>query len=227
MARYKTYPKYNPNLAAKRIQRAWRGTRRTHTKRTMFRSPPTSRMYRGNLHHFKRTTFQNNLSITLDGSGNAFQAHAWAFADLTNSSSFQRLWDAYRIRKIKLEFLPVANQSPYTSPTSGYVPKIVLAADYDDESVPTSIENMLQRAGSKLKTFSRSQSKIISPAIAGEAFVSQLTQGYTQKKGAWVPTASPDVKQYGIKVAFTGLPSQVVNYHMRTTYWFSMKQPTA
>ncbi len=184
-----------------------------------------NRFERGTLHHFKRTTFQNNLSTTLDGSGNSYQAHAWALGDLTNSSSFTRLWDSYKIRKVKMEFLPVANQSPYTSPTSGYVPKICIVADYNDETAPTSIEAMLQRAGSKLKTFSRNQSKIVAPAIAGEAFVSQLTQGYTEKKGAWLPTADPDVKQYGIKVAFTGLPSQVINYHLRTTYWFSMKSP--
>ncbi len=209
----------NKQLAARRIQRAWRSRNKNYS------SSKVDRFYRGTLHHFKRTTFQNNLSVSCDASGNAYQAHAWALADLTNSSSFTRLWDAYRIRKVKMEFLPVANQSPYTSPTSGYVPKICIVADYNDETAPTSIEDMLQRAGAKLKTFSRNQSKIVQPAIAGEAFVSQLSQGYTEKKGAWIPTADPNVKQYGIKVAFTALPSQVIKYHMRTTYWFSMKSP--
>ena len=122
-----------------------------------------------------------------------------------------------------MEFLPVANTEDYSG--TSYVPKICLVADYNDETAPTSIEDMLQRAGSKLKTFSRPQSKIVAPAIAGEAFVSQLTQGYTERKGAWIPTADPNVKQYGIKLAFTAAPNQVIRYHVRTTYWFSMKSP--
>lgn len=213
------------NTAASRIQRAWRARRKRSTTRVARRY--TGMNSRLNYHSFKRTVLQTNLNVDLGAGGTEFKAYAWALDDLTNSSSFTRLWDAYKVSKIKVEFIPVANQSPYTSPTSGYIPSLILATDSNDESLPTSTEALLQRAGSKMKQFSRPQSKTITPCIAGEAFVSQLTQGYTQKYCPWIPTADPSVKLYGLKAAFVGLPSQVINYHMRTTFWFTMKQPKA
>lgn len=206
---------------------------RLRYRKRRYKKTPTRRFFNGTMHNFKKTMWLPNQSVALDANGEAFQAHAWAFSDLTNATSYSRLWDAYRIRKIKMEFIPVANTNPIgeTSAvaTVQQLPKLVIAADYDDETAPTSVEALLQRQGSKLKNFTHPCSKIISPAIAGLAFTSALSSGYTQKRGVnWIPTepaASLNLKQYGIKNAFVGQPTTTVHYHLRTTFWFTMKQP--
>lgn len=204
---------------------SFKSGRRYYRSRYRRRSTPYRRRLAGNLHNFKRVEFAQNLSETTDAiTGQYLTAVAFRLQDVTGYADLVQLFDAYRIMAIKFTLIPM--QNVYEDPAT-QMPQIVMAADYDDQSNPANIENMLQRAGAKMTAFNKPVSKYIKPAVAAEAFISLLAggTGYMQKRNQWINTENSDVKHYGIKWAFQADGSQVIRYQSKVTYYLQFKQP--
>lgn len=212
--------------AAFRRQRARRNTRGTGTSMT---SKTVSMFHSGELHNFIRTVYLANQTLTCDASGFAADTHAFRFADLgTDTTKFQALFDVYKIRKIVFEMIPVSTNNPTNNEGATpqiFAPKIIYAKDYDDDTTPTSIENLLNRKGAYLTNFNSRKTCALSPTTAVPIYDGSLSYGYKQDRNSWLDCNDPNVKYYGIKLALQGAPNQRITFHTRTKYYLSLKEP--
>ncbi len=222
--------------AARKIQRAWRNRGRSRVRlvsskgtQTTMSSKSVSMFHNGQLHNFERTTYQANQTLTCDANGFAADTHAFRFNDLgTDVAKFQALFDVYKIRKIVLEMVPVSTNNPTNNEGATpqlFAPKIVWAKDYDDDTTPTSIENLLNRAGSYLTSFNKRRELSLSPTTAVPIYDGSLSYGYKQDRNFWLDCNDPNIKYYGIKLALQGAPNQRITFHLRTKYFMSFKEP--
>lgn len=188
-----------------------------------------SMFHNGELHNFIRSTYLSNQTLTCDASGFAADTHAFRFADLgTDTAKFQGLFDVYKLRKVVFEMIPVSTNNPTNNEgltPQIFAPKIIYAKDYDDDSTPSSIENLLNRKGSYLTNFNSKKRLTLNPATAVPTYDGSLSYGYKQDRNSWLDCNDPNVKYYGIKMALQGAPNQRITFHVRTKYYFSFKEP--
>lgn len=208
------------NTAASRIQRAWRRrprkARATSIKLRKFTS--------GNYHNFHRTEWKANQAITCDGVGLGAIGLSFQLVDITDYLSFNPLFDAFKLRGVQVQVIPLVNVYNQDS-TQVNLPQVVMAIDYDDSLAPSSVEKLLCRMGATMKPFSRAISKYVRPKLSGVVYSSGVAADYKQTKGWLDLPAGNDVPHYGLKIAFQGRPAQVIDYHIKFKYYLTFKEP--
>lgn len=198
------------------------GRKNGRSKRKSKKSSAMARRLAGNLHNFKRVEYESNINVTTDAvTGQYFGAQEFKLSDLSDYNCFTELFDTYRILGVNFQMIPITNA--YTS--ASQLVQYILAADYDDASVPTSIEKMLNRAGSKLRQFTKPTSKYIKPAIATTVYDPGIVSSYGQKRNMWLDSQDANIPHFGIKWAFQGSPGQSITYQLKVTYYVQFKQP--
>lgn len=161
-------------------------------------------------------------------------AHAFKLNDLPNYTEFTSLFDAYRFKGVKLEFVPIYNSHEINEgPASGLddrlgMPLMTYARDYDDANAPTSEDTMLQYATNRrLQLSTRKSIYIASPRCASLVYKDGITPvGYSEAKAnQWIDSANPDVLHYGLKYF---LPvenlSKIVYIRVYATYYLEFKR---
>lgn len=226
---YKTKGRHGAARVIQAAFRARRSRRNTKSTQTGISGRTISMFHNGELHNFVRTTYLSNQTLTCNGDGFAADTHAFRFADLgADTTKFQALFDVYKIRKIVMEMIPVSTNNPTnnegTTPQL-FAAKIIYAKDYDDDTTPTSIENLLNRKGSYLTNFNSKKAISLSPATAVPIYDGTLSYGYKQDRNSWLDCNDPNIKYYGIKLALQAAPNQRVTFHLRTKYFMSFKEP--
>lgn len=174
----------------------------------------------GNMINATRVELKQNEQITLDGNGQYFDSQSFKLSDISDYTAFTALFDTYRIMGVSYTLVPITNA--YTS--AAQQPNVVLAADYNDISTPTSMEKMLNRQGAKMQSFNRPVSKYIKPAVADGVYGSIATN-YGQVKNKWIATSDPNTPMYGMKIGVQGAPNQSVTYQLRIKFYLQFKQP--
>lgn len=109
-------------------RRSFRPRRMTRKRVYRKKFTRTGRRNKGGLYYFKRRTgtlfdWEKNTTVTqiTQASGNAPTHHNFAFRlqDVPGYTDWTSLYDAYRIRAVKLNFIPVANTSSSYTPVEG------------------------------------------------------------------------------------------------------------
>lgn len=147
----------------------------------------------------------SNLTIP---SGSTFSTYGYYF-DLTgwlpNSTEFTVLFDQYRLRsvifKMRLVSPPEANNTPVTLQ---YYPDVIVAADHDDVTAPSTVDELRQFGTAKcgiLKPNYWFKYKV-RPTPLTVMYHNGVTNGYgiTRNK-QWLDLAYPLVRYYGLKIA--------------------------
>lgn len=146
---------------------------------------------------------------TGDVSPAGYFAMRFTLADLPQVASFAGLFDAYRINKVVVKFVPYVNS--YTT-SSGAAANLAAqnqflstVIDYDDASVLTTEGSLLEYETYKTTPAYRKHTRSLVPALSQEAFkTSGTTIGYTQQRKKWIDAAYTDVECYGIKGLING-----------------------
>jgi len=124
-------------------------------------------------------------------------------ASIPNLDSYRRLFDQYRIKKVKVR---IVQQSGFDNPSM----TLITSIDLDAGTAPTTSDLLLQCSNSKIKNltafrpskvvsiFPRFQNKIVMDAAAG-------TENYTLgRPGAWLDLADAGLtNHHGLNIAFT------------------------
>lgn len=161
-------------------------------------------------------------------------AHAFKLNDLPNYTEFTTLFDAYRFKGVKLEFVPIYNSHEINEgPASALddrlgMPIMTFARDYDDANAPASEDTLLQYATNRrLQLSTRKSIYIASPRCANLVFKDGITPvGYSEaKSNQWIDSANPDVLHYGLKYYLpTENLSKIVYIRVYATYYLEFKR---
>lgn len=191
----------------RRTTRRRRFTRRRRGGFIATRNPGmvmTRRLSDGTIYKFKRTIYDGSIA----GGGvlgtPVFGAYNFALTDLTNFTEFTTLYDSFRIVGVKLMFVPKITENSNPAINHGqfmYVP------DYDDDTVPVNILEILERQSNKVKQIPGRPFKIF---LRPKAQVNTTVSGGAQLKGNWLKcSTSTATPHYGLKWAWQNSNSSI------------------
>jgi len=127
----------------------------------------------------------------------------FALAQLNDFSSYQEIFDLYRIAMVEITFRPRANMN--TSGTANYCGMLYSAVDLTDSTTIASTK--LNEYPGVVKTEAiKEQIHTFVPSIAVAAYSGAFTS-YMNVSAPWIETSSSSVQHYGIKYALTISPA--------------------
>jgi len=196
------------------------------------------------VHNFKEKIF-DEITITPSASGKFFQSTNFYFQDAPDYTSYARIFKAYQICGVKIKYVL---ENPRSSSTSGTItdnlsgtaitesitnfssPSACMIYDPTDAVVPTSMAQMLETKGGKLRRVSNGIiTKYIKPKPLVKLYNGTLDTDYkipNANKNTWIATSEVDLQHYCLKEGWVGLdPSLVYKVSRIRTYYFRFKIP--
>lgn len=194
------------------------------TRRTPARGVKRS-MVRGStvVHRFIRRSapfvFTGVTGTTLLG------ANQIRFNTVLNSSEFTTLYDQYRIDRVKFTFYLRLDPAAQVAANSTY-PKLYWARDLDDDTAPTVLNTLRERANCKTRVLTPTRPVVIwvKPNIVTELYRTAGSTGYSPKFAQWIDMASSDLLHFGLKYAIDLLPTGCF-VDLEQEFHFSCKNP--
>lgn len=174
------------------------------------------------IHRFIQSS---NLTTVLTSNTSAFQGYArsFTFSDLVQATSFQTIFDQYRITDLEVWLIPgYTNSSSFTPGVSG---QLYTVTDYDDDTTPSSSNNLLQYTNVMqgppiLGHYRRWKPHVAEALYGGGAFTS-----YGNIPAPWIDMSSSSVKHYGFKAGVdpAGSSGSVVSYGLNIRIHFECR----
>lgn len=225
--------------------------------RRLARKVMIPRGIRMKMHHFKQTyhpavanfNLNANCTYTNTGTGAAgsgvligpssastgpagYFTYHFTMDEIPQSATFAALFDAYRVNKIVLKFIPMTmfTQSSNTSANLAAQPQwLSTVIDYDDSTLLTTEGALLEYETFKQSRPSATHKRVFVPALAQDYFkTSGATIAYGQARKRWIDAAYLDVEHYGVKGLINGpanLGAQVqCSWKVYATAYISFKQ---
>lgn len=161
-----------------------------------------------------------------------FGAYDFQLDQFEGYNDWSAVMDAYRLLKVKVRILPRVNVQSLTTQavagTSG-IPFMLLAVDYDDVSVPSTLSELFQYTDVKVAKLFEETSITFKPRVSKAVYQSGGFTGYAQDDNTtWIDCASNDVEHYGLKwgTSSTGASQTTFpQYYVLVTGWFEFRQP--
>lgn len=202
------------------MKKPYRKKRVMRKKRAPFRMVRKARVARStNFLTTKRTWHiepQENLAATLDiiydATGGIWyntkgQTRTFQLSDVPSYTEFTSLFDSYRIKGVKYQFVPVFNEASvqpttFATPSDRYgLPMINYVIDQDGPLLaPTSENQLLEYATCKRMILDKQKSIYIrNPRVeiaVGTGVTATAAEG---KAGQWIDCSAPNVEHYGLK----------------------------
>lgn len=178
------------------------------------------------VHSFKRMARDG---ITLAGSA-AYNPYTLVFApnfaQLVNSTDFANLYDQYRINFVVVKFWLKIDPSAQTASGASY-PKLYWYRDYDDTTVPTSINEMRENAKCKVVVMNPNRPVTIKfkPNTLQLIYQSSIANQFKPAFGQWLDMATTSTPHYGFKWAIDDFTNTNYTLNAEWTYYFQCRQP--
>lgn len=216
------------------------GRRRNYRKRGYKRSGTMRRSRKGyTVYRFKRSgdtlyesTIGTSKSTIVESGLSTGTVYNFAFLPslLPNFSEFQALYDQYKVKALKVSFIPMSNISSFTAvtgatgPAGAYSVRSYTSLDFNYDTSPvTTVSGMREYQNMKWKPYSRIHSRYFYPRINS----SNTINGYTLKQQPWLNTADPNRSHYGLNFAVdvTNAPVGTVLYKIEIKAYLAFKTP--
>lgn len=187
-----------------------------------------------NVHRYRRWAATDQR---LSGTGGTGYADTFSLDKLPSYTEFDTLYDRYKITTVIVKFQlisnPDANYFPGNNTTANadnWYPKLWYYPDYDDNTAPTSLDEVKQNARAKhfvLKP-NREFTVKVKPAVNIQTYRTETTTGYSPKWNQWIDIAQVNVPHYGLKYwidlnGITALSAQQMNVRVERLYYFVCK----
>lgn len=162
----------------------------------------------------------------------------FTFSDSAGASDLAALYDQYRLVRVEVEMLPIANSALISGAAGGNADLgcwIHSITDLDDNVAPgastTGITDMQQFRTyrcDRLVTDRKLKWTLANPHIAMAAYASGVFTSYANMTSQWIDANSGTVEHYGLKFLFevfpTGSTVNYVNLRMVVKYYLEMRQ---
>lgn len=119
--------------------------------------------------YYKRNCSLPPLVAGADGN-DSFINYTFSLDDIASETDFTNLYDAYKIKAVKLRFLPYYTQSVLNSANPTFSTfssvsnlRIYSAVDYNTASTPTSIDSIREYSNCKVTSYTRGHSRYFKP----------------------------------------------------------------
>lgn len=156
-------------------------------------------------------------------------AMTFALQCATDYGDFVNLFDRYKLKGVKLQFLYQSNLANSDSTTgTNALPLLSYSFDADDATVPTSIDEVQKKQYCHQKILNGNSmfSVYLKPRLLKEVYASAISSGYNSAKATWLDSANVGVPHYGLKMWLNNWGPGNTKFHQLTitpTYYFSLK----
>lgn len=158
-----------------------------------------------NVHSFRRWAATDQR---LSGTGGTGYADVFTLDKLPQYTEFDTLYDRYMITSVVVKFQLISNPDSAYFPGSSttvnadnWYPKLWYYTDYDDNTAPTSLDDVKQVARAKHVVLrpNKEIKVVVKPAILAQTYRTSTSTGYAPVWKQWVDIANVDVPHYGLK----------------------------
>lgn len=173
--------------SSKAKRRSRRNNRADKDLSVVYREP------RMRIHRFSRLV---NYGTIAQGALDTGFGYAVLLQNLPNYTEFTALFNQYRIMQVDVEYVL------QTQLISGAFPRLSYCVDYNDNTNPTSEDQILQYENASVCNFSQMKTvfkRSYVPRIALPAYQGAFTAYTTSPPGTWVDCDNPGVLHYGWK----------------------------
>lgn len=148
----------------------------------------------------------------------------FSLSSVTGYQDFTALYDLYKIRAVKVSFIPMANIS--TATESGYASLIYSTYDFNGESSNPTKDEIREYQYCKWSPYNKIHKRYFFPRTT--EFISGTSSGLSTKVGPqnWISTNNPDVAYHGLLVNVSNVSSVDVGdpiYKIEVKYYLSFK----
>lgn len=205
-----------------------RKTVRRYKRRYTIRKAPKSKSAYEKVHMVKRYGIakHGNIDITIidnpeNGMDQTYRLH-FRLSAVTGYTDFTNLYDMYKIRAVKVSFIPIMNVT--TATQSGFASLIYSTYDFngDTSTLPPSRDKIREYQYCKWSPYGKIHKRYFFPRILDDQQTSSTKVGPQN----WISTANPDVPYHGLFVSITNVPSIAdfeKIYKVEVKYYLSFK----
>lgn len=166
--------------------------------------PPMFRQPKMGNHVYPFVRRVGSADISQVAGADSFFTYRFELNDVPDTADFTDLFDQYRFRAVKIEFRPRFNFSNPGSVTANRLPRFYSVIDYDDNNVPTLINQLREYQTCKETRWDQDHVRCIAPHMALGALDNTGITSLANVKAKWLDLAYLVVSHYGIKVAIEG-----------------------
>ena len=158
------------------------------------------------IHNFKIHHHVGTVDATA-GVTNSYYGFYFKLNDLGNMSEYTNLFDSFRIRGIRMHFIPVLGNT-VVGDAVGVLDnffnglRLMTAIDYNDASAPTSTNEVRQYDTCKVTPGCKDHIRYYRPQPTVTISEGSSYGLGTVSRKLWISTASNSTRWYGLKVAF-------------------------
>lgn len=145
-------------------------------------------------------------------------ARSFSLSDFAGAASLQAVFDQYKFEQLEVW---IDCRNPLNNITST---PFGTAVDLDNVSVPTSMGQVADKAGSLLAVTAGGRYHRWQPHMAIAAYSGAFTS-YSNVPAGWIDSASPSVEHYGIKM-YSETTSVALNYSLTVRAIVSFRAPS-
>lgn len=174
---------------------------------------------RQGVHYYKRIAYSTAFHTQAGGAPAIGRALRFQLNFVPSHTEFTSLYDQYQIKAVKAQLIPKHTMTDQGIAEQGNMWSCI---DYDDVTVPTSLNTILQYQNARRSRMHRTHKRYLKPMIATEIFNTGLTTAYAPKRNVWIDAAIDTVEHYGLKFWFDSVP-QTVTYDLMVTYYLAFK----
>jgi hypothetical protein len=143
-------------------------------------------------------------TVTAQASSTTNNTTYFQLSNLDNASSFENVWDQYRIDAIRMTCKPQNNAiGLVTNSTTSLVP-LYCVIDYDNDSNLTTAATAREYANCIILEPGESFVRVFQPRVATAAYSGAFTS-FANDEPPWIDCASPSVRHYGVKILVPGV----------------------
>lgn len=221
-----------------------RRARRAISRRRVYRK--RSRLSSASVFHAK---FRTQLSATVHNIVSGLGVPQDAYAEITFSAdqaphiqSYARIFNQYKIRKIKIEFIPTHNRDVAEQRTQPPAPGVQVVQDTnaptfvtwvrragDSVQFPQSLNQALSISYAKQTNAGKAHKHVFVPSVLSETYRAPpaLANAYTPVKARWIALSNTDVPHYGIRYFMSqggqSVPDSAYEYRIVQTMYMSFR----
>lgn len=163
-------------------------------------------------------------STTVTGGTAVTTANAISLTDLATSTggstsvtSYNNLYQQYRIRKLRWKFFPRGVSNLFTwADDAPHGATCCTAIDHNDINIATSFAQLARSANARVHSLNRPIVRYFTPSVLGVTQTAMGTSvaGNTPKLSPWLNTSANTVEHYGLKTFFRAPGATTTKYHV-------------
>jgi hypothetical protein len=151
--------------------------------------------------YFKLVRTVNTGTVNVACNSGVPFTYEYQLNQIPDFANLKGLFDEYKISKVRTTFYPTADNAQVNNAGAGFykgLGMIATALDYNSNTAPGSLAEVLEYRTRKLTKSSRIHSRTLSPKPQGPLYIGGIGSAYRPVANAWIPTEHVTVPHYAL-----------------------------